>query len=34
MEKDANEKQIDLWRRNKYLFEHLGEKYVKNNPSF
>lgn len=34
MEMDVNEKQIDLWKRNKYIYENLGEKYIKNNSSF
>ena len=34
MEFDVNEKQQDLWRRNKYIFENFGQKYMKNNSSF
>jgi len=34
MEADVNEKQIDMWKRMKYMYEHLGAKYIKNNPSF
>lgn len=30
MEKDVNGKQIELWHRNKYVFEKLGHKYIKN----
>ena len=34
MEMNVDEKQQDLWRRNKYIFENMGQKYMKNNPSF
>ena len=34
MEMTVAEKQRELWRRNKFSYENLNEKYVKNNPSF
>jgi len=30
MEKDVNEKQIDLWRRMNFLYKNFGRKYIKN----
>jgi hypothetical protein len=34
MEMTVDEKQRELWRRNKFIFENFNEKYIKNNPSF